>query len=150
MKITVRYFDEERLKIDWDNYISDPIVIITTPSGDIKCRGNMCPLDKNWNSYFSDKEIETERFERFFIDDTGHSWSGYYFIRIDNDYLYENGPETKSLYLWEELKKGEAILNEYRLKCNRDKIEWFILANKLINREKNLDKILNDKIRDGK
>ena len=131
-RITVRYFDEDRFMQAWLWHKFRPLKYDL-----YNYTGKINPLDNSWNTYFYEKEIETQKFERFRMDNSE-------FIEIDDTYLYD---DSGKLYLWEELVKAENTYNKYRSTSNIDKPgEWFPTMKKIVNRDKTLERILDIKI----
>lgn len=131
-RITVRYFDEDRFMQAWLWHKFRPLKY-----DGYNYTGKINPLDNSWNAYFYEKEIETQKFERFRMDNSE-------FIEIDDTYLYD---DSGKLYLWEELVKAENTYNKYRSTSNIDKPgEWFPTMKKIVNRDKTLERILDIKI----
>lgn len=131
-RITVRYFDEDRFMQAWLWHKFRPLKY-----DGYNYTGKINPVENSWNTYFSEKEIETEKFERLHME-------GSDFIEIDDTYLYD---DSGRLYLWDELVKAENTYNKYRSLSNIGKAgEWFPAMKKIVNRDDKIKKILSIKL----
>ena len=130
MRIKVHFFDEEKFMSDWMWY---SFKSNGHDSYQAALRFNIIsPLDRNWNDYFIEREIETSKYVEFTSD--GHN-----FVEVDDDYMFIDGYDN-SLYSFSGMRRKDDLMNKIRITPEKP---WFTPGiKKMIARDEKLSKIL--------
>lgn len=130
MRIKVHFFDEDKFMSDWRwfSFKSNG----SSPYQAALKHNIISPLDRNWNDYFYEKEIETIKYIEFVSEDSN-------FIEIDDDYVFVDGYDN-SLYSYKGMLRKDELMNKIRPIPEKP---WFSPGiRKMIDRDEKLSKIL--------
>ena len=110
MKIEVYFFDKDKFMKEFHEYQD-------YKNTGVKNRKMISPIDRNWNYWYSKKEIETSTFREFEIDRMPGSNRDIIFrilklIEIDDDYLWDDVIDDRHYYYsWRSMMECDETKN---------------------------------------